>query len=187
VWKGATTVLLARELRNQLGGGVVVAVDTWLGALEFLPIGYTLSKPPPPQDEERNLEYDHGFPSVYYTFLSNMVQSKVSDMVIPFAAPSVMAAAWLQREGLQAELVYIDASHEMEDVLRDLRSYWPILSARGTMVGDDYSREYWPGVVEAVDAFALRVSATHSFHVEGAKWILRPRSWSPPFVSSHPS
>lgn len=47
--------------------------------------------------------------------------------------------------------VYIDASHDYENVLRDLNLYWPKLVANGVMAGHD-----WPihGVQKAVKQFA---------------------------------
>ena len=83
VWKGATTIPLAKELKALGAGGVVIAVDTWLGAVEF----WTRL-----MGGERDLQFVNGYPSVYYTFLSNVVHEQVQDVVVPLPSPSLMAA-----------------------------------------------------------------------------------------------
>ena len=44
----------------------------------------------------------------------------------------------------------MDASHETEDVKKDIRMYWEILNSGGAMFGDDYIS--WISVKTAVDA-----------------------------------
>eukprot|EP00884_Botryococcus_braunii_P013686 jgi/Botrbrau1/22318/Bobra.0782s0001.1 len=75
---GSSTIMMAKYLQSQRQG-VIVAVDTWLGALEFWDRRLTNGI----RDDTRDLVWHHGFPSVYYTFLSNVVHSGVADYVIP--------------------------------------------------------------------------------------------------------
>jgi predicted O-methyltransferase YrrM len=50
------------------------------------------------------------------------------------------------------DLIYIDASHDYDSVLNDLKSWFPKLKKGGIICGDDYI-DGWPGVVSAVDEF----------------------------------
>ena len=69
----------ARERRggdnSACGGGALVAVDTWLGALEF----WTRTESAGAVDPTRNLLPHHGYPQVYYQFLANVAQRGLSE------------------------------------------------------------------------------------------------------------
>lgn len=60
--------------------------------------------------------------------------------------------------------VYIDGSHERDDVAADLAAWWDVLDPSGMMAGHDFDGDH-PGVVEAVTGFArereLVVRLTH--------------------------
>ncbi|MBV8140209.1 MAG: class I SAM-dependent methyltransferase [Deltaproteobacteria bacterium] len=58
----------------------------------------------------------------------------------------------LQRLAVVADLIYIDAGHEFESVLRDIRMYWQLLAPKGAVVFDDYIG--WAGVTKAINTFA---------------------------------
>jgi predicted O-methyltransferase YrrM len=62
---------------------------------------------------------------------------------LPMPMPSSMACKIVE----PAQLIYIDGSHEYEDVKADCRNYWPLLQEGGVMFGDDFD---WPTVAQAV-------------------------------------
>jgi hypothetical protein len=112
----------------------------------------------------------HGFPQVYWQFLANVSLSGHSDVILPFPVTSSCAAAILSHYGVVADLIYIDAGHEEDEVLIDLKRFWPLLRPGGYMIGDDYA-DYWPGVVKAVlTFFAERGRRVAS---QQAKWVVR--------------
>ena len=78
----------------------IYCVDTWLGATEF----YTM-----PPSKERDLMKLHGYPQVYYQFLSNIVHAGIADQVEPMPMTSRMGAKLCPN----ADLIYIDASHRV--------------------------------------------------------------------------
>lgn len=166
VWKGASATHLANCLKRA-GSGVLFAVDTWTGALEFWTRRFTSGS----ADPERDLKFRNGMPTVYYSFLSNMVHQRVSDYVVPFPVPGRLAAALFAEKGMQADLVHIDAAHEYEDVVDDIRRWWPLVHPCGVLMGDDYSEWYTDDVVRAVDEWTAREGLT--LEVEAPKWIVR--------------
>eukprot|EP00747_Dinoflagellata_sp_TGD_P066089 gnl/TRDRNA2_/TRDRNA2_154646_c0_seq2.p1 gnl/TRDRNA2_/TRDRNA2_154646_c0~~gnl/TRDRNA2_/TRDRNA2_154646_c0_seq2.p1 ORF type:complete len:341 (+),score=36.22 gnl/TRDRNA2_/TRDRNA2_154646_c0_seq2:67-1089(+) len=148
VWKGLSASYLASYLKEQ-NEGVLVAVDTWLGALEFWNRRWTNGK----YDPSRDMMLKNGYPNVYYQFLSNVVRLNLAPFVIPFPSTSRMAQEFLAEQHAQADLIHIDAAHEYADVKEDIARWWPMLKKGGILLGDDYDKN-WPGVMKAVDEFA---------------------------------
>lgn len=169
VWKGSSALHLTRAMAQHVGGGALVAVDTWLGAPEFWTRERSYGKP----DPTRNLMLKNGFPQVYYQFLSNVLKANASAYVIPFPAPSGMASAVLSRlGGVQADLIHIDAAHEYEDVLQDLAHWWPLLKPGGVLLGDDWSIS-WPSVVRGACDFAAQKGLYIDASWQDRKWWIR--------------
>ncbi len=129
-WKGASAVHMAGVCR-QLGlDTTIVCVDTWLGSLEMW------------QDQTDATRYGslrlrHGYPSLYAQFLANVAHEGYQDTIIPFPQTSLIAARWFAWKGVQADLIYLDASHDYDDVLADMRAYWPLVAPGGVLFGDD--------------------------------------------------
>lgn len=159
-WKGASAITMADALAAEKLPGKILCIDTWLGALEFWA---------DQSDPERfqALERRHGYPSVYFRFLANVCHSGHSGRIVPFPMPSTAAALWLMRTDLRAELIYLDGSHEEEDVYQDLLDYHILLKPGGKIFGDDWD---WSGVRAAVERFAddegLPIRHLHD------KWVL---------------
>lgn len=150
-WKGKSAVTLS-NLLDQAGliNSKVLCVDTWLGATEFWTDHENVKR-------YKSLGLQNGYPSVYYQFLANMVKTGSNKHVVPFPQTSTNAARLLKKNNVQAGLIYIDGSHEYEDVAQDLESYYPLLEEGGIMCGDDYCK-HWSGVIRAVDEFAEKHS-----------------------------
>lgn len=160
VWKGESTITLAKAIKANNINGCVVAVDTFLGSSEH----YT-------NPMFANLfGKDNGRPDLYETFLSNVVHADVQDVVVPLPQTSLTAAAILKSLGIKPDLVHIDASHDYDDVLRDSDAYWDVMGSGGVMIGDDYSVN-WPGVVRAAGEFSAKHLAPLT--IDGPKWIVK--------------
>lgn len=164
-WKGSSAIAMALALRNMGVGAHIVCVDTWLGSTEFLTWGI--------KDPSRGLSLKrvYGYPTVYYQFLANVCHFGVSDMITPLPIDSGSASEVLLHYGVQADMVYVDASHEEEAVYRDLVGYDKILSKGGFICGDDHN-SIWPGVVRAVKRFSEERSREVSVFPGGA-WVMR--------------
>ena len=140
-WKGQSTASLASACRDRNLPARIYCVDTWLGALEF----YTSPSP------DRDLMKREGYPQVYYEFKRNMEAAGHWDRITPIPLPSQLGLKHLIQQHLciGPTLVYIDASHEYEDVKRDLEL--AIQLRPHIIFGDDYTNRCFPGVRQAVD------------------------------------
>lgn len=161
VWKGGSTIHLAKTMRRLGIPGCVVAIDTFLGSPEHW-------DPAHPDGIWPSLRFWHGMPGFYWQFLCNVVAEGVEDLVVPLPQTTEGAAALLARHGVVADLVHIDAAHETEAVLRDCRLFWPLLRPGGILLGDDWP---WRSVEAAARAFAAETGQALS--VDGPKWMLR--------------
>lgn len=160
-WKGASAIRMAKLLQEQQLDAVVVCVDTWLGSLEHL------TQAVKGWDIRPSLK--HGYPTLFYQFLANVVHSGCQDVIVPIPNASITAARWLVKQGIQADLIYIDGSHEEDDVYQDLVHWWRVLRPGGVMFGDDW-HAYWYGVICGVNRFAKEYN--RRLQVADTKWLL---------------
>ena len=146
VWKGRSLAITMGYAQEMGLDTVAIAVDTWLGGIE-----HRGSPDEPSQHDVRHSGEWCGMPLLYQYFLLNMVNWRVTEIVVPFPQEANLAAKWLLKHNIKADLIYIDASHEEDDVYVNLVNYHKILSDSGVIYGDDYQ---WPGVQAAVKQFA---------------------------------
>lgn len=145
VWKGMSSIHMAGLMKEMGLKGQILAIDTWLGSSNHLSAA----------GRRNELSPRHGFPTVYETFLANVVKSGHQDMIVPLAMDGASAAIALTRMKVKAAVIHIDASHEFQPCLNDLRAYWPLLADDGILLADDYGN--WPSVSRAVNSFAAEV------------------------------
>ena len=159
-WKGRSTAFLANAIKQRQQDGCVISIDTFLGSIEHvLPDGPFFTAIP----------RRHGMPMLYEQFLTNMVTNGLTDIVIPVALPTHIAAEMLRHFRISADLVHIDAAHDYLSVQRDVHAYWDLLHLGGVLIGDDYDAAF-PGVVKAADEFAAEMGLTIA--VSWPKWRL---------------
>ncbi len=157
-WKGQSAVFMAEHCRALGLDACILCIDTWLGSLEHLL-----------DDRFRALlRVRRGRPTIYEQFLANVRARGLEGYITPLPQTSRTAARLLRARGLLADLIYIDASHEEQDVLEDLEAYWPLLRPGGLLVGDDHIAPF-PGVIRACSAFARR----HALEprIDGVKYL----------------
>jgi hypothetical protein len=53
-------------------------------------------------------------------------------------------------------MIYLDAAHSYQEVLADIRAFWPLVRPGGVLFGDDYEL-LWPGVIRAVHEWGEQV------------------------------
>lgn len=157
-WLGASAINMAKITKELNLNTKIYCVDTWLGAEEF----WTWKKDTP----ERDLKLKNGYPQVYFDFLSNVVAHNVQDTIIPIPNTSYIGSLILKNYNVNAELIYIDGSHEYLDVKNDIYSYTGLLTKNGVMFGDDMG---WEQVSKAVHEVLGNKFSVH----ENNHWVYR--------------
>lgn len=159
-WKGQSAINMGTVVKELELPTKIYCVDTWLGALEFWTWGKTTT--------DRDLKLKNGYPQIYYQFLSNVVHKKLQDVILPFPTTSNIAARFFKETGIQADLIYIDGSHDEEDVYLDIKNYHRLLNSNGIIFGDDY---VWDSVRIAVDRYVMENSLV--LEIIDGFWIIK--------------
>lgn len=158
-WKGGSAIHMAGLTKEHCPGARIVCVDTWLGAQNFLF---------PDSHPDVDLHRLHGWPMVYYQFLANVCHTGHQDVIVPFPTTSLIAARFLAAGGHGFDMIYIDGSHDTQDVFHDLEHYLPLLRDGGVMFGDDYDM---PSVRTAVDMFINIRKRPMRLTPDGVMWV----------------
>ena len=145
VWKGMSSIHMADCLLRHGIDGQILAIDTWLGSSNHLAM----------RGRRAELSPVDGYPSVYRTFLANVFDAGHQSRIVPLPMDGASVAYALNRLDVRAGIIHIDAGHEYEACLADLRNYWPLLDENGILIVDDYG--HWPGVTRATCKFAAEV------------------------------
>lgn len=127
-WLGASTRDIALNMPED---AILYAVDTWLGSQELAHL------------------LDPRLPHLYQLFLSNVKHTGLTNKIIPVRMTSLEAAKALN---VKADFIYIDASHDEEDVYNDICAWTPHLNESGVICGDDWG---WVSVQRGVIRAAL--------------------------------
>lgn len=139
-WRGLSATAFAEHMRTHGDKGRLICIDTWLGS---------------PEHQEMNElgARELGVPRIYREFLSNLHKTGASKYVYPFPISSIQGGHYLERKGVAADVVYIDAGHEYEAVALDLAVFFRLVKPGGVVLMDDYT---WDGVRKAVQEFSKR-------------------------------
>jgi len=84
---------------------------------------------------------------LYKEFIENIEPLK--NIINPVRMTSLHASEL--HEDASLDFVFIDASHKYEDVVNDLKAWYPKVKKGGVFAGHDYP--IWEGVKKAVDEF----------------------------------
>jgi hypothetical protein len=165
-WKGSSAIEMAKYFKKNGQNPTIFCVDTWNGSGFHRRDDFWLNQ----------LKCKNGYPQLYYQFLSNVVHNDCQENIVPIPLNSLDAARFLRGEylkelNIQADLIYIDASHEYADVINDLEAYSSLLKKSSVFFGDDYDSG-WPGVVAAVDGFAHINGLKDRFSIIRSQWVL---------------
>ena len=155
-WKGRSTIALATGIGARPGKGVVIAVD-------------------PHQGSAAHKAYEEG--DTFAEFESNLRRAGVADLVTSVRATSTAARERVADRSV--DLLFVDGSHELEDVLADIDAWEPALRPGATVAFHDSIS--FPGVAGALRARALvrgsafrhprRIQETMTFEYRpGVRW-----------------
>lgn len=155
---GESAIFMARQM---VSGGVILCIDTWYAGFDHY------------KGAPEKIQNHFGRPDFYYKFIANVLANDCQDIILPFAMDSRNAARVLKWMGIQADLIYVDASHEQADVLEDLEAYWELVKPGGLLMADDISGHF-PGVVHDWTEFLKRKNLTACL-IEGEKQaVIKP-------------
>lgn len=87
---------------------------------------------------------DPATPNIEQRFRHNLAAELKSGQVEVHVGMSHVHLARLATQGLQADFIYIDGSHEAPDVLVDACLAWNMLKPGGVMIFDDYRWNKFP-------------------------------------------
>lgn len=138
-WKGASAIKWAKKFPES----EVICIDTWLGSEEMWMEH---------RDQARygSLLLKNGYPSIYRTFLGNVVREGVAGQITPMPMTSAMGLNLLMEWDFRPDIIYVDAGHDYNSVKMDIMKSLCLFPK--IICGDDY-QPGWPGVVQAVDEF----------------------------------
>lgn len=153
-WKGNSTIQMAKAIKKYNLDSSILCVDTWLGGVDI---------------EDKFLKKRFGYPTVYFDFITNVINSDCQDVIIPVPNTSICCYELFKRNNIKAQLIFIDASHQEKDVYNDISMYGEILEEGGKIFGHDWT---WPEVNRAVTNYAKEKNLTISQSGCGQFWIL---------------
>ena len=164
VWKGGSTLAMARRLKDLGLDAAVIAVDTWLGAWDHWI-----------NDEWfKHLGIENGIPTLMHQFMSNTIHLGLQDYVVPLPLDSTNAAHVLRHFDVRPNVVHIDGGHDYQAVSSDLRAWWDALLPGGLLIGDNYLTDGgWPDVRRAFDDFFGALGLLPIEHTGGKCRILK--------------
>jgi len=140
---------MAVEIANSNKNIDFYCVDLWSGV-----VSYSINK---------NIKSD----DIVYTEFTNNI-SAVSNYIKPLRMSSLEAAASFEDNTI--DFIFIDASHDYENVKADLAAWYPKLKITGVIGGHDYAGRI--GVVKAVDEFVLEYKL--NLQVVSNWWYVEP-------------
>ena len=161
-WKGLTSSTMANISQTNNISSQIICIDTWLGSPEYLTIGLF--------DDTKgvSLKIRNGYPNIYYTFLNNIYNLHLEDIIVPFAMSSGEASEILQYYNISAHIIFVDSTCDYFSVKTNLNKFWKLLKINGCIFGDNYN------ILEtkqAIDEFSdeVNISITLNENI----WILK--------------
>jgi hypothetical protein len=154
VWLGSSTRWFCKNSTAK-----IVSVDHWKGSVEH----------------QGRKDVAGKLPTLYDTFIVNCWDFK--DRIVPIKTDSITGMYICQDLGYTPDIIFVDASHEYEDVLKDIKTARNLFPT-ATIMGDDWS---WKNrklanrftVREAVVEFAKQNSM--SIREDGRCWQLEQK------------
>jgi len=152
-WKGRSAAFMGVEIHNSGKNIKFDCIDTWQGSSEHWDPNNSQYMPELAKD-----------PSwLYYTFLQNI--SPVSHIINPIRMSSLESVTQYEDESL--DFVFIDASHDYEDVKDDIINWLPKVKSGGVLAGHDY------GIFQSVNDAVNELFAIEDLEINEYCYIFR--------------
>lgn len=165
---GYSAIKMAKHVKKLGLPTKIICVDTWLGSPEH----YRMYK----EGVDFRLGYNHGYPTLYYKFITSVIQNDVQDVIQPMPYPSTIAfkilAGIFEKLDAYPEFIFLDGSHEENDVYLDLAYYYKLLKSGGVVWGDDYE---WEGVNKDVNRFCQERNLVLNILENKVHWFIEKK------------
>ena len=165
-WHGRSSRSIADNMSTS---SVLYCVDHWLGS-----------------EAERDTHHqsatlkdgDHAI----IEFSANLFDYIQKGRVIALRMSSKNAVELLQKQGIKAGMIFIDAGHTYEEVKEDITAWLPLVMEGGTICGHDYYHEnnMWPGVQQAVDDIFGHRGESMGYLDDNSIWRHKLGKWKTP-------
>ena len=136
-WKGKSTSCMGQLIKKSNKDIKFYAIDTFEGS-----------------DESWHQEWiehlNKNGSSLFLEYEQNLKLCNVYDVVNTIQSTSIEASKHFEDESI--DFIFIDASHDYENVLADITAWYPKLKPGGLIAGDDYA-PCWGGVIQAVNEY----------------------------------
>jgi len=143
-WKGKSAAYTCEQIIKYEKIIHLDCIDTWEGSIEHV------------KDKYPNLD------RLYDIFIRNM--KPFQKYYTPLKMTSMEAVKLYKDQSV--DFIFIDASHEYEDVKNDVL-HWVLKLKKGCIIsGDDYGNPFFPGVKTAVD----EIFGKNNIQVSGETW-----------------
>jgi predicted O-methyltransferase YrrM len=161
-WLGRSSSCMATFIKNSKKDIKFYCVDTWKGS-----------------DEEEHKKFveklEKNNSSLFNEFDKNITLCGIKDYVNPMQMTSLEAASHFEDESIN--FLHIDASHDYENVIKDIRAWYPKVKTGGIISGDDYEPGIWDGVVQAVNEFfndkQIELVQKSEFYSPAKIWLVK--------------
>jgi predicted O-methyltransferase YrrM len=132
-WMGRSSTYVASLIRESGKNIKFYCVDTWEGSEEHVDLIKSLG--------------EQGA-TLYEVFQNNISECGVKDYITPIKLESIEAAKVFADESI--DFIHIDAAHDYDNVLADIKAWYSKIKPGGLITGDDYG---WDGVYRAVNDY----------------------------------
>lgn len=140
----------------------IYCVDTWLGSIENWVRGNESKRGHSALMLDRT-----GRPQFYNHFIKKIRHAGVANCITPLSMTARTGIQYLHYCDIHPDLVYVDASHEYQDVMEDIEGALSITNTGGIVCGDDYRNK--EGVTQAINELKQK----YDINIEKIFWWMR--------------
>lgn len=163
-WLGRSTSCMGTFIKNSGKDIKFFSIDTWEGSDEDVHKDFI-------QELKRNKS------TLFHEFIKNISMCGVKDYITPMKTTSLEAATEFEDESI--DFLHIDASHDYDNVLADIKAWYPKVKKGGIISGDDYEPGIWDGVVKAVNEFfendQINFVQKGEFYAPAKVWLVQKK------------
>lgn len=136
-WKGTSAAYMAVEIINSNKQIKFDCIDNWIGSEEHTN----------PNSDKYEIGFKNNPDFLFQTYLKNI--EPVKNIINSIRLPSYEASQKYEDNSL--DFVFIDAAHDFDNVLLDVKSWYPKVKIGGVIAGHDYT--WHEPVKRAVDKY----------------------------------